>query len=353
MQNMGQDVQRHGILYHLKGVAFHFLLGGAALVLVLNFNVVLKGEWGKVVELWAFNGTLWVALGFGHGVIVDRLEKKMPWLQMPVKRFWVSLAVSLVYTTVVAVVVFVVFVSITYGVSISQSFAALDQDFLLTVIIVTLVISLFLHGRGFFFSWKESILEAEKLKRAHLSAQYESLKNQVNPHFLFNSFNVLSSLVYKDQGLAAKFIQQLSRVYRYVLDTRDKEVVSLPQELEMLEAYLFLVKMRFGEALRIELSLEPDDQVAVVPLSLQMLVENAVKHNVVSKRRPLTLEIRREKGQIVVRNNFQPREDERESLGVGLANIGERYRYLAGLEIEVAQANGFFTARIPVILLQE
>ena len=349
---MEQETIRRGYIYQLKEVGVHFVLGGAALVLLFNSSLIFKGDWSSVARVWAFNGTLWVALGFGNGWIVDWLAIKMPWLKMPVKRLIASLVLSMGYTVTAAVVVFVIFVSITNDVSLSRSFAALDQSFLISVIIITIIISLFLHGRGFFFSWKESLLEAERLKRAHLSAQYESLKNQVNPHFLFNSFNVLSSLVYKDQDLAAKFIRQLSQVYRYVLDTRDLEVVSLTQELEMLNAYLFLLEMRFGQALQVDYQIEKDEAVVVVPLALQMLVENAVKHNVASKRRPLKLKISREQERIVVRNNYQPRDDEKDSLGIGLPNIRERYRYLAGLEVDVSQANGYFTVGLPVIPLQ-
>ena len=348
---MQEKAASRNFFNRLKEVSLHFLLGGAALVLLFNSDNLIKGEWERVFSQWMFNGTLWVALGLGHGWIVGWLEKKMPWLEMPAKRLIVSIILSMGYTVVAAVVVFTAFVSIRYRVSLSKSFAALDTGFLLTVIIITIIVSLFLHGRGFFISWKESLLEAEKLKRAHLSAQYESLKNQVNPHFLFNSFNVLSSLVYKDPDLAAKFIRQLSSVYRYVLDTREAEVVPLSQELKILDSYLFLLKMRFGEALEVVVDVRPDDNVAVVPLVLQMLVENAVKHNVVSKSRPLHIQLSREGEEITIRNNFQPREDEKESLGIGLPNIQERYRYLTGLEVAIIRSGEHFTVRLPQIRL--
>ena len=174
-------------------------------------------------------------------------------------------------------------------------------------------------------------------KRKVFVAKYESLKSQVSPHFLFNSLNALTNLVYEDQDKAAKFIKQLSEVYRYVLDTRDKEVVSMEEEKNFLNSYLFLQQIRFGDKLKLEVNLD-ETRSRIAPLVLQMLVENAIKHNVISEENPLHINIYVKDGFIVVENNLQKKSvmlDE--SPGIGLDNIAKRYEFLSDKKVEVIE----------------
>jgi len=126
-----------------------------------------------------------------------------------------------------------------------------------------------------------------------LAYKYESLRNQINPHFLFNSLNVLSDLVYDDQVLAIKFIRQLSDLFRYILDSRDKELVPLSEELEFIRSFTFLLKTRFEQKLTIDIEVQPGQNDYIVPMTLQLLIENAVKHNEVSEAFPLRIQIRK------------------------------------------------------------
>jgi LytS/YehU family sensor histidine kinase len=283
-----------------------------------------------------------------NGIIADGV--KISWLDFPLRRLAVSFVLTVVVTLAVADFNIALFTLLRQGRLPNQLFAG-GASYYWSVLFITLFISLFMHGRSFLLSYKEAIVEQEELKRAHLASRFESLQNQVNPHFLFNSLNVLSNLVYKDADLSARFIQQLSQVYRYVLESRDKEVVSLSEELEILEAYLFLLKIRFGEQLQVDLNLpcDPADQIA--PLSLQMLVENAVKHNVVSKRYPLRLEIKRQDDRVVIWNSRKEKQQEQESLGIGLANIVERYRFLTQEEIKIDENETYFSVSLPIIQL--
>jgi LytS/YehU family sensor histidine kinase len=191
-------------------------------------------------------------------------------------------------------------------------------------------------------------MEAEKLKKEQAEARFEALKNQVNPHFLFNSLNVLTTLVHKDADQAEQFIRRLSTVYRYVLDSRDKEVVTLDEELKALEAFLFLMKTRFGDAFEARIEV-PDRQGRVAPLTLQMLVENALKHNEVSKSMPLSISIVQQNGHLEVRNNLQPRSNPGEGSGVGLENIRGRYRFLTDRPLDVRRDADFFTVIVPIV----
>lgn len=186
-------------------------------------------------------------------------------------------------------------------------------------------------------------MKAEKEKAQY---QYEALKNQVNPHFLFNCLNVLSSLVYHDADKANEFTKKLSRVYRYLLDTRTRQTVSLEEELAFVENYLYLESIRFGEKIRVSVVRDPaEDARQVIPASIQMLVENAFKHNVNTREAPLHLEIAVGHDGVSVSNNIQPR-NHVDSHGAGLGILRQQYA-LYGKQIEVIDDGGSFTVRLP------
>ncbi|MFM9951214.1 MAG: sensor histidine kinase [Saprospiraceae bacterium] len=295
-----------------------------------------------------YNSLFTMLLWVGNEWLAENIH--ISWVEYPLKRLAVSAVLTVVYTLAVIVGVRIGMAWFLYGTLPSETLEDIGGDTVVVTLTMTLLISTFLHGRAFLFQWKESLLEAEQLKRAHLTAKYENLKTQVNPHFLFNSLNVLSNLVYKDQDQAVRFIKQLSNVYRYLLDMREQEVVSLETELEVLKDYISLLKIRFGESLNINLTLESDAGIAIPPLTLQMLVENAVKHNIASKNLPLDISIFRQGDQIVVENNLQSRLNNPESTGIGLINIQERYRHVS--DKVVAIENGPHTFRVILPVLQ-
>ncbi|MEQ9413384.1 MAG: histidine kinase, partial [Cyclobacteriaceae bacterium] len=227
------------------------------------------------------------------------------------------------------------------------------RTFQYSTLIVTFIISLFMHGRGFLQSWKLAEIEAEKAKQESIKANYESLKNQVNPHFLFNSLNALTSLVYEDQDKAAKFIKQLSEVYRYVLDSRNKEVVTLDEELSFMNSYLFLQQIRFGDKLKIENELK-SMKGNVPPLALQMLVENAIKHNEVSQEQPLIIKLHSDGSNLFVSNNLQLKSKQiNESVGVGLDNITKRYEFLSDRPVVIEKDEKNFVVKLPILLEEQ
>lgn len=193
--------------------------------------------------------------------------------------------------------------------------------------------------------------EQEEIKKGVAQAQFESLKNQVNPHFLFNSLNVLSSLVRIDADLSEKFIDQLAKSYRYLLEQKDKELVPLKTEIEFVHAFSFLLKIRFEEKLRININLPAEvmnDFIA--PLTLQLLIENAVKHNTISAEAPLIIDIFTDANNyLIVKNNIQIRIQQIPSTGVGLKNITSRYHLLTTRAPEFRVLNDTYQARIPLI----
>lgn len=202
----------------------------------------------------------------------------------------------------------------------------------------------------FIHALQASRREADELKKLNVTIQLESLKNQVKPHFLFNSLNTLTGLVENNSGQAVRFIAELSSVYRYLLQSSEKELTALRDELQFCRAYFFLLQMRFGEAVQLKEEVNPELQDFVLPpLTLQMLLENCIKHNQVSERKPLTIEIATEgAGWLVVRNNLQ-RKRNPHSTGVGLSNIAAKLKLLNQPAIEVQETETHFTIKIPLL----
>lgn len=327
-----------------------FLIGGTVgffLFEVLAGNLPFI-EWHRGVYTFILDGALTASLTYANGKVVNYI--KISWTEQPLRRLLVTIFLTVIVTLIVAYVVGSVVAFITYGVSPIDVLLNPDVGYYITVLIITCIIATFLHGRRFLYEWRESLLEAERLKQAHLRARFENLKNQINPHFLFNSLNVLSNLVYKDPDLSAKFIKHLADVYRYVLDTRDREVVPLATELEALQAYIFLLQIRFGESIQVDIDVKSNTRKVIPPLTLQMLLENAVKHNIISRSNPLRVRITQQgEDFIIVTNNLQRKTGDVHSNGIGLANIQERYRHVSDKVVRIVQGEDAFTVTIPLI----
>ena len=194
-------------------------------------------------------------------------------------------------------------------------------------------------------------VQAERLEKEAVRSQFDALKNQVNPHFLFNSLSILSSLVEVDSGLAVQFINRLSKAYRYILEQRDNEQVSLRTELDFITAYTFLLTIRFEDKLFVTIDVpEADrDRYAIAPLTLQLLVENAVKHNRLSEEEPLRVNIALEGGWLRVSNPLQARPDRVPSTGFGLENITNRYQLLSDQPVWIGEEGGEFVVKLPLL----
>lgn len=195
-------------------------------------------------------------------------------------------------------------------------------------------------------------LRAERLEKGAVVSQFEALKNQISPHFLFNSLSILTSLVHEDPDLSEKFIKQLSKAYRYILEQRDQETVPLAVELDFIAAYTFLLKIRFENKFDVVIDVpEASPQpYRIAPLSLQMLVENAVKHNRMSLREPLRVRIYIEDGFLIVENPLQARDQPEFSTGIGLKNITDRYLMLTDRAVWAGKQDGRFVVKIPLLV---
>jgi LytS/YehU family sensor histidine kinase len=202
---------------------------------------------------------------------------------------------------------------------------------------------------------KNSISEAERLKRENIQSQLDTLKNQVNPHFLFNSLNTLASLIEESPQTAVAYVQELSQVYRYILQSKEHELISLREELLFIKAYLFLLEMRFGEKIKTNINIAENYlNNKIPPLTLQILIENAIKHNVVSEAKPLHIDIYVEgTDRLVVKNKFQQKSSAPDSNKVGLKNIANRYKLIASRNIEVLQNALHFIVVLPLLVVEE
>lgn len=225
-------------------------------------------------------------------------------------------------------------------------------DYAKSTFLVALLITAIYEGIYFYTRWRLSLIEAERLRQENLISQMEGLKSQVNPHFLFNSLNTLTYLIPEDNDRAVRFVQQLSKVYRYVLEIRDRSLITVAEELEFLDAYLFLLRERFGDNLQVDLQIDPAVRVLhMVPLSLQLLFENAIKHNIISREHPLFIKViavSKEEG-LVVENNLQLKQQEQISTRVGLENIKSRYAFYTNQKVEVINNGQKFSVRIPLL----
>lgn len=205
----------------------------------------------------------------------------------------------------------------------------------------------------FFKNWEKTVLYAEQLQKEHTKAQYESLKNQINPHFLFNSLNTLTAIIPMDADKAVDFVHKLSNSYRYLLKMKERELVPLDDELEFMHAYLFLIKSRYGDNIRITINEKIGGKASLLPpVSLQMLLENCIKHNVISKDKPLNIMIDIDQTSIIVRNNLQPKQMSEPSTGLGLENIKKRYAVLSDTTVMVNQTTEYFEVILPLLNLE-
>jgi len=205
----------------------------------------------------------------------------------------------------------------------------------------------------FYNRYQKNKIKEQKVIAGAASAKFDALKNQLDPHFLFNSLNVLTSLIEENPENAQKFTTSLSKVYRYVLEQKNKELVSVDEELNFAKTYMSLIKMRFEDSIIFEMPEKASNpESKVVPLSLQLLLENAVKHNMVTSTKPLHIKIYEDNGHLVVMNNLQPKQIIKKSSGVGLENIKQRYKLLSNRKVIINQRAKDFAVAIPVLTKQ-
>jgi two-component system, LytTR family, sensor kinase len=287
----------------------------------------------------------------GNYYITTYLRQKYPGFKNTTPRIVTQLLFSFIYTLAITIILTsIIFYMLSVPFLIEEFIFNFNVGFGITVFVSTIYESVY-----FFEEWKKTIVEAQELKRANMQSQFETLKNQVNPHFLFNSLNTLITIIPENPILAEEFTHRLSNVYRYVLHHKDKELVPLREEINFVEDYLFLQQIRFGKNLLYKQNIDEQYQSwLVAPLALQMLMENAIKHNIISSSKPLVIEISTNKDQfLVVKNNLQKKENEDSSTKVGLQNIIDRYKFLTQKNVEISITSDAFIVSLPLLKIEE
>lgn len=325
-------------------------------VIVMALNVIFGGvgierlynltAWG-VVFFYSFSLTLVNVLYF------ILFEKKIGWENAGIKRVLMASGGSVVLSLITYFFCRLIDKTAFEGIPLVQFLENERMSYYFFPLMFTLIISLFFHLIYFYKALQERKVTEQKIIAGTASAKFESLKNQIDPHFLFNSLNVLTSLIEENPEQAQKFTTSLSKIYRYVLEQKDKELVSLEEELAFAVVYMKLLRMRFEDSIFYEVPKNlSTPEAKVVPLSLQLLLENTVKHNVVSDGRPLRIRIYEEDGYLVVENNFQKKEVMNKRRGVGLQNIVDRYGLVTRRKVFIEQDQEKFAVKLPILTKQ-
>jgi hypothetical protein len=279
--------------------------------------------------------------------IIGILNRFMPWNRKPLVRVPVQFLGAVVTGSAVGV----------FGTIMAYLINPYTDDLPHVILFNAMILSVInllamasLEAWIFFSEGRISRQKAEKLEHELLKSRFEVLKTQINPHFMFNSLNVLSELVYSDQAKAEEFIGEFANIYRYVLDTIEKPVVPVESELAFARSYLFLQQIRYGNTLRFNVALDASVMPLLIPsLSLQTVLENAIKHNIVDAVHPLEISITAGEGCLVIRNNIRKKMVSRPSTGLGQENLAQRYAMICREQPRFQLINGEYAVHLPLI----
>lgn len=310
------------------------------------FSAITEHKYGMVSNIIS-SVLVTVFIWIGASYIAVYLWKHYPWEKYPKKHLLIEVIAMPLYSSLIVTLNLLVF-------SFTPQREEVIKNFpfgLIISILITLLVTSIYEGIGFYRQWINHFAKSVKLERDNLEAKYETLKAQINPHFMFNSLNTLMTFV-EENSKASQFVQDLSDFMRYVLKSREKEVVLVREELEICTKYSFIQQSRFGGALKINFEVpEKYYHYNLPPLVIQMLIENAIKHNVISAEKPLTIKLFIEKEQfITVENNLQKKISET-STNLGLANIIERYKFLTPKPVEISETTHIFRVSLPLVMV--
>jgi hypothetical protein len=317
--------------------------------IIINQQFTLKG----MGLTFLISGMYSFTLGLGNGIINEFLNSKWDWVKETNQRVWAGIISTVIYTVIAVLVIHYVQYIFIFGYDKDDFFSDTLIWIHIIAIIFSLGVAVFFHARGFMINWKSAMTKEttkQEIVAKTETAKFESLKNQLDPHFLFNSLNVLTSLIGENPNQAEKFTTKLSKVYRYVLEQRNKDLVPISEELNFAKIYMQLLAMRFEDAIQFKIADSvSDSELKIVPLSLQLLLENAVKHNVVSSTRPLTIAIYEENNHLIIENNVNPKEAIGKSTKVGLQNIADRYGLITNKPVKIENNNTTFRVSLPLL----
>ncbi|WP_420572689.1 2TM domain-containing protein [Kordia sp.] len=331
-------------------------------ILLLGIDLVFTYMGGGSIE---FNRRLLITFGYYclysipisivNSYFFDYLNSNVTWTKnLKRYRLLIGIVGSVIITIFTVFLVRMVQEILIEGETYQEFIQTEKLDFYFRALLITIVFSVFFHAIYFYKELQKKKVTEQKIIAGTASAQFDALKNQLDPHFLFNSLNVLSSLIDENPRQAQKFTSGLSKVYRYVLEQKNKELVTVDEELKFAKTYMSLLKMRFEDSIIFEApEAASNPESKVVPLSLQLLLENAVKHNRVTPSKPLHIKIYEDKGNLIIQNNLQEKQIVKKSSGVGLSNITQRYNLLTQRQVYINKTASDFQVAIPMLTKQK
>ena len=338
----------------IKNIVTTFLIGCVVFVLGSYFSTGFDFEsvnrfliYFGIYQLYTF------VISYVNTLVFEFLEKRTYKSYNVIKRIVYGILGSTIVTLLTIFVLRIIVQVVIFGDSFdhfieNETWSGYSFGLWITLTIVSVFYVIYFYNH-----YQKSKIKEQKVIAGAASAKFDALKNQLDPHFLFNSLNVLTSLIEENPDSAQKFTTALSKVYRYVLEQKNKELVTVDEELNFARTYMSLLKMRFEDSIIFEIpdkASNPESK--VVPLSLQLLLENAVKHNMVTSSKPLHIKIYEDGNHLVVMNNLQPKQIVKKSSGVGLENIKQRYQLLTERKVYINQREKDFAVAIPMLTKQ-
>ena len=340
----------------IKIVSVSLLIAFVLFVIDIIFDYAANREVEynlRLIKVFGFYVMYSIPLTIVNSAFFNYLNKRVVWDRYKKFRLAIGFFGSIILTIGTLFLVRLFHRMTLDGVDYDEFLSTESMTFYYTASIITIAVSMFFHAFYFYQQLQKNKIKEQKVIAGTASAKFDALKNQLDPHFLFNSLNVLTSLIEENPESAQKFTTALSKVYRYVLEQKNKDLVTVDEELEFAKTYMSLLKMRFEDSIIFEIPDQASDpESKVVPLSLQLLLENAVKHNMVTTSKPLHIKIFESNGLLIVENNLQPKQIVKKSSGVGLDNIRQRYDLLTDKKVKINQQAESFAVAIPMLTKQ-
>ncbi|MBC8753848.1 2TM domain-containing protein [Kordia sp. YSTF-M3] len=329
------------------------ILWGIDLILSYTSGEVILFD-GKMLKNYGVYCLYSIPISLVNSYFFDYINTRVSWTETTKKyRLLIGIVGSVFITIFTVFLVRMVHQMLIEGQSYAEFINSQGLTFYFIALLITIVFSVFFHAIYFYKELQRNKVTEQKIIAGTASAQFDALKNQLDPHFLFNSLNVLSSLIDENPRQAQKFTSGLSKVYRYVLEQKNKELVTVDEEFKFAKTYMSILKMRFEDSIIFEIpEAASNPESKVVPLSLQLLLENAVKHNMVTPSKPLRIKIYEEGGNLIVQNNLQEKQIVKKSSGVGLNNITQRYDLLTEREVHINKTASDFQVALPMLTKQ-
>ena len=281
-----------------------------------------------------------------HRIKSKILSSRADWIFSTKKRLLGEVGFTILFTPLYVTLIMGFLYNFLWDLEV-QTFLFIEYN--LFALNVSFLIGGYLNSDEIIEKWKKSILDKERLEKETIQAKLSALQANLSPHFLFNNFNALNSLIDYNTEQAQEYLEKLSDVYRYILKEKDNELVEISKELTFIRDYLFLLQIRFADQIRFNIDIKNEDDYLIPPVTLQILLENAIKHNEASKENPLEISITQQADSLMISNSLNPKKVTKEGVGFGLMNIRERYSFLTERMISVNESDSSFSVTIPLI----